>query len=86
MAKKEMTPYQEAIVRRYYDNRDNAMHQKLAELVSDLYLAEGKKRALLWKRVDTALTNLGVHPAKIAQIIEQDDPERLAIYVEGKSR
>ena len=30
------TPHQKGIVRRYYEHRDALMHQKLAEIVSDL--------------------------------------------------
>ncbi|HTI49581.1 MAG TPA: hypothetical protein VL475_01465 [Planctomycetaceae bacterium] len=38
----DLTPYQQKIVRRYYDNRDDQDEQKLAELVTNLYLAAGK--------------------------------------------
>ena len=41
MAKgRDLSASQSKIVKRYYDNLDTAMTQKLGEMVSDLYLAE----------------------------------------------
>jgi hypothetical protein len=75
----DYTPYQERIIRRYYDNRQELAFQKLEEMVADLYLAEtDKKRAALWKRVEKAMVNLKV-PVKIqAHILEKRSPEVLA--------
>jgi hypothetical protein len=50
------------------------MEQKLGELVTDLYLAEGKKRAQVWKRIAAALTNLQVPQDRIDHLIAKDDP------------
>ena len=36
------TPYQDKIIRRYYQNQDQILVQRLGDLVTDLYLAEGK--------------------------------------------
>ena len=80
----DYTPYQEKIIKRYYDNRDDIMQQKLAELATDLYLAEGKKRAQLWKRVAAALTNLGISQARIDHIVASDNPAFLAKLLEQK--
>ena len=44
--------YQEGIIKRYYENIDAIMYQKLTDLVGELYLSEGKKRAALWTRVE----------------------------------
>ena len=41
---KERSPYQQKIIKNYYKNRSALSHQRLSELVTDLYLAEGKKR------------------------------------------
>ena len=38
------TPYQQKIIKRYYANQDRISLQRLAELVTDLYLSQGKKR------------------------------------------
>ena len=42
----DRTPYQENIIKRYYENKPEIMLQKLSELATELYLAETpKKRA-----------------------------------------
>ena len=78
----ERSRYQEGIIKRYYENRDAIMYQKLTELVTELYLSEGKKRASLWTRVEKALRNMKVPEPKIAQILEKDDPAFLARFLE----
>jgi len=80
----DYTPYQEKIIKRYYDNRDDIMRQKLADMTTDLYLAEGKKRAQLWKRVAAALTNLGVSQERIDHLVGTDNPSFLAKLLEEK--
>ena len=45
----DLTPYQQKIVKRYYDNQDTLQRQRLAELVSELYLSEGKKLQRTWQ-------------------------------------
>ena len=40
----EFSDYQRKVIKRYYDNREQVDEQRLAELVTSLYLAEGKKR------------------------------------------
>ena len=43
MAKHQnLSAYQQKIVKRYYEHADSITIQKLQELVSELYLAEGK--------------------------------------------
>lgn len=79
---KERTPYQEKIIKRYYDNRDEIMSQKLFELLTDLYLAEGKKKVQVWKRIAAALTNLGIAQEKINELIDADNPTMLAEFIE----
>lgn len=78
----DRTPYQDKIIKRYYDNREGIMKQKLAELTTDLYLAEGKKRAQVWKRITAALTNLGVSEEQIAHFVDADNPAMLAQFLE----
>ena len=80
----DYTPYQEKIIKRYYDNRDDIMRQKLADMTTDLYLAEGKKRAQLWKRVAVALANLGVSQERIDHLVATDNPSFLAKLLEEK--
>jgi hypothetical protein len=81
----DYTPYQTQIIKRYYNNRDEIMKQKLSELVTELYLAEGKKREKVWKRITAALTQLGVEPARIEQFVNMDNPAKLAEFLEHQS-
>ena len=74
----EHTPYQTQIIKRYYKNREDIAAQRLSELTTELYLAEGKKRLQVWKRIIAALTHLGVPPEKIEQMVNADDPVKLA--------
>ena len=79
MAKgQDLSRHQRGIVNRYYEHRDTIMAQKLSELVSDLYLAEGKKAEALWKRVETALNNTAADPKRIAAVVGERDLGALA--------
>jgi hypothetical protein len=69
---------QDKIIRNYYENRDEIAVQRLQELASDLYLAEGKKRQQLWKHVTTHLAALKVAQPQIDHIVQSDKPELLA--------
>ena len=81
----EHTPYQTQIIKRYYKNRENIATQKLSELTTDLYLAEGKKRQQIWKRIAAALSHLGVESDKIAQMVNADNPVQLAEFLKKLS-
>lgn len=72
------SPHQQRIIRNYYENRDTLMLQKLGDLVADLYLAEGKKRARLWERVAAALQNLKIPQSRIDHLVACDNPAMLA--------
>ena len=80
------TPYQENIIKNYYQNRDSLMWQKLSELATELYLAEDKKRAQLWKRVEAALRNLKLPEARIEHIIASDNPALIASLVQDEMK
>jgi hypothetical protein len=87
MTEKNYTPYQQKIIRRYYDEQGTIQLQRLATLVSDLYLAEGKKRERLWKSAAAAMEKLGVPRARIDHLIQQAKPALIAELVkelEGK--
>jgi hypothetical protein len=66
--------HQERIIHNYYRNQDAIMLQKLGELVGEVYLAEGKKRAKLWERIAAALKNLHVPDSQIQHLLRADDP------------
>ena len=74
----ELSKYQQSIVKNYYANLDTALLQRLGEQVTDLYLAEGKKREKLWTSVATSLAKLGVPPARIDHVQKSDDARKLA--------
>ena len=81
----ERTQYQTEIIKRYYNNRESIMVQKLSELTTDLYLAEGKKRDQVWKRISAALSQLGLEPDKIEQMVNMDNPAKLAEFLEKRA-
>ncbi len=74
--------YQQNIIKNYYKNRDAISLQRLQEMVTDLYLAEGKKRAQQWKRLVGHLEKLGLKPDRIRYLVEKDDPALIAKLVE----
>ncbi len=75
------TPYQDRVIRRYYENQDAIMVQRLGELVGDLYLAEGKSRSRLWARAEGAMQRLKVPADRIQHIVRSDNPSLLAALV-----
>ncbi|HYT92806.1 MAG TPA: hypothetical protein VEL76_29080 [Gemmataceae bacterium] len=83
----DFSPYQQKIIKRYYDNLDTLQLQRLAELVAELYLAEGKKRERVWKNAATAMQKLGVPQTRIDHLLKQGNPALVAELVkelEGK--
>lgn len=74
--------YQQKAIKNFYDNREAIGIQRLQELVTDLYLAEGKKREKTWGYIELALAKVEVKPARIAHLRKQDDPQLLAKLVE----
>ena len=70
--------YQDRIIRNYYQNHDEIMLQRLGDLVTDLYLAEGNARARLWKRVAEILDKLKVPQSQIQHLVDSDDPAKVA--------
>jgi hypothetical protein len=70
--------YQDRIIRNYYQNRDEIMLQRLGELVTDLYLAEGKSKTRLWKRVAEVLEKLKVPKDEIQHLVRSDKPALVA--------
>ena len=78
----ELTKYQQSIVKNYYANLDTALLQRLGEQVTDLYLAEGKKREKLWQSVATSLEKLGVPKSRIDRVRSSDDARALATLLQ----
>ena len=77
----ERSNYQNKVIRNYYDNRESISLQRCEELVTELYLAEGKKRERHWKSLATHLGNLGVAEATIQHLRNQNKPETVAHFI-----
>lgn len=73
--------YQQNIIRNYYKNRSSIALQRLQELVTDLYLSEGKKREQCWKNIANHLEKLEVKPQRIKYLLEKNDPALIAQVV-----
>lgn len=82
----EHTPYQRQVIRRYYERQPEIVRQRLGELVTELFLAEGKKRQRLWQRVDNDLEKLGVPRSRIDHLIQKDDPALFAELLQELDR
>ena len=79
----QRTKYQQNIIKNYYQNRENISLQRLQELVTELYLAEGKKRDQHWKAIVGHLEKLGVKQDTIDHLIKQNKPELVLGVVES---
>jgi hypothetical protein len=73
--------HQQGIIKRYYENKDTIQLQRLGELVTDLYLAEGKKRDKVWQSIATALKKLEIPQDRINHLLKQNDPALVANLV-----
>jgi len=79
---KKYTKHQQKIIKNYYENRESISLQRLSELVTELYLAEGKSRERQWKYIVGALEKLGLPEERIEHLRKKDDPRLLAKLVE----
>jgi hypothetical protein len=77
----ELTRHQQSIVKRYYENLDTVLLQRVGGQVSDLFLAEGKKREKLWTSIAGSLEKLGVAKSRIDHLRKSDDARKLAALV-----
>ncbi|MGD9723314.1 MAG: hypothetical protein AB7O59_18225 [Pirellulales bacterium] len=78
----ERSKHQQKIIKNYYENREAISLQRLSELVTELYLAEGKKRQKQWGYIRTALEKLKVPATRIEHLEKQDNPALVAKLVE----
>jgi hypothetical protein len=86
MAERDYTPYQQKIIKRYYDNSDTLQLQRLAELVGELYLAQGKKKEKVWASVAAAMQKLGVPQSRIDHLLQKGNPALVAEVVKELER
>ena len=79
MCAKEHSNYQKGVINRYYANLDNIMLTNLANIVTDLYLAETKKKHdKLWERAEKAMQKLKIPQPIIDHIMNKKSVEILA--------
>ncbi len=91
MAKRpDLSANQQKLVGRYYANKDSIVETRLAEVVSELYMAtaEGKQAALkrLWNSARAALKQKGVAQEQIDRIVDAQDIKALAALAGQVSR
>jgi hypothetical protein len=83
MSKQQYSKYQQEVIGRYYENFDGIMLQKLSELVTELYLADGQPRQQqLWKRAEKAMAGLKVPLPIMQHILQKKSVEVLARNLE----
>jgi len=82
----EHSKYQQNVIKNYYENRENIALQRAQELVTELYLTEGKKRQKNWERLDGHLQKLEVKQQTIDHLKSQDDPQLVAKLLERISK
>jgi hypothetical protein len=58
MAGQDYSRYQRGVIQRHYEHADTIALQRLSEIVSDLYLAQGSQATRLWNSARTALAKL----------------------------
>lgn len=77
----ERSKYQQNVIKNYYENRESISLQRAQEIVTELYLSEGKKREKYWKSLEGHLLKLEVKQQVIDNLIKQDDPQLAAKLV-----
>jgi len=80
------TPHQQKIIGRYYDNIESIKLQRLSELCTEVFLAEGKTKDRLWKQVGEILVVLKCPQSRIDHVLTKKDPALLPGLVTELSR
>ena len=84
MAMENYTRYQQNVIKNYYDNRENVSFQRVQELLTDLYLTEGKKKEKVWESMFSHLEKMGVPADQIEHIKKHKKPELIAQLIQKK--
>ncbi|MBS0263959.1 MAG: hypothetical protein JSS02_18620 [Planctomycetes bacterium] len=72
---------QKKVIRRFYDNRESGDEQRLAELVTNIYLSSGKKLEKLWTQAEETMTRLRVPKKRVQHLLTLRDPALIAEVV-----
>jgi hypothetical protein len=78
---REYTNYQQKVIKRYYDNREQIDRQRLGELATELYLSSGKKLEKLWSSTEETMRRMKVPESRIAHVLAKRDPALVAEVV-----
>lgn len=84
MPMENFSRYQQSVIKNYYKNRDAVSLQRAQELLTELYLAEGKKRDKVWDTLFTNLERMGVPADQIEHLRKEKNPELVAKLIEKK--
>ncbi len=82
MAGQDYSRYQQKVIKRYYDNRDQIDQQKLSELVTSLYLATPKQAVKRWETAEKILERIDIPQSRMDHILKTKDPAILAAVVD----
>ncbi len=78
--------HQQKIIKNYYENRENISLQRAQEIITELYLSDGKKRLKYWESLAGHLAKLGVKQDRIDRLVEQNDPQAAAELINELSK
>jgi restriction endonuclease Mrr len=79
--KREFSAHQQKIIKRYYENLDTIALARLADLVGELYLAQGKKKEKVWQNAVKTMEKLEVPKSRIEHMLKEQKPELVAELV-----
>lgn len=82
MADRDYSAYQQKVIKRYYDNKDQIDEQRLSELVTNLYLAPPKKQTKMWESAEELMNRMKIPATRVAHVMQARDPAVLAKVVE----
>ncbi|MEI6538785.1 MAG: hypothetical protein WCO86_04555 [Planctomycetota bacterium] len=82
MTDRNYSAFQQKVIKRYYDNKDQIDEQRLSELVTNLYLAPPKKQPKMWESAEELMTRMKLPVSRIAHVMESKDVAVLAKVVE----
>ncbi len=81
MAGREYSSYQQGIINRYYEHKDTIALQRLGEIVSDMYLAQGRARDKLWDKARGSLMKIAPSDPRTIEVLRERNVEKLAALV-----
>lgn len=84
MAMENYTRYQQNVIKNYYQNRENVSFQRVQELLTDLYLSEGKKKEKVWESIFSHLEKMGLPADQVEHLRAQKKPELIAQLIQNK--